>query len=378
MLWNKLPPKNPDECRFRSGVEGGGEFAVCELVRDALPGVSPADCRVPRATCCACCQAFPATPASWNPVVASLVFRAASSGLTGGLALEKDAKRVALARKRALDELSVARVPPLTAQPQVPHFENLAELLRPLAKRNAAKINKWAVGVTTSPRRTPTLDLCLASLTRAGWDSPHLFMDSAVRVSGEFGALPGTLRTPAIGAWPNHYLALLELTLRYPNADAYLMMQDDAQIYDGENVREYLEGTLWPEGPWPLMSLYCPAAYSSRKYGWRRRRWPWVWGALAFVFPRDVAFRYLRDRLVCRHRWKHRRNSLVQIDVVLGLWAFLRRIPVWFPSPSLIQHIGETSTLSAHATSTEHRAAGLFAGNKAGVSQPRSPETRCE
>jgi hypothetical protein len=266
----------------------------------------------------------------------------------------------------------------LTAPPQVAHFTNLDELLKPPARLNAAKIKKWAVGVTTSPRRTPTLDFCLASLARAGWDRPHLFMDSAVRVADEFGALPGTLRSPAVGAWPNHYLALLELTVRFPDADAYLMMQDDAQIYDGENVRAYLERALWPEGPSPLVSLYCPAPYTARKHGWRRRRWPWFWGALSFVFSREVALRYLRDRFVCRHRWSRFGNGLDQIDVLLGRWAFLRRIPVWFPSPSLIQHIGETSTLSAHARATERRAAVLFAGNKAGVAQPHLPRPRCE
>jgi hypothetical protein len=194
-----------------------------------------------------------------------------------------------------------------------------------------------------------------------------LFMDAAVRVPERFGHLPGTLRSPAAGAWPNHYLSLFELTLRQPDADAYLILQDDALIYDGENVRAYLEETLWPGGQLPVVSLYCPEPYTAKRYGWHRYRKSWVWGALALVFPRATVQAYLRDRGVCQHRWRSGAGGLSQIDVVIGWWARRRRIPFWFPTPSLVQHIGETSTLWADSPATGPRAASLFAGNKAGV-----------
>src|SRR5262249_11245370 len=206
-----------------------------------------------------------------------------------------------------------------SAEPEpVRPFDKLIDLIPPPAARHPEPIRQWAVGVTTAPRPRPTLDACLGHLARAGWESPHLFLDSAVRISEPFGHLPGTLRSPAAGAWPNHYLALFELTVRHPGADAFLIVQDDALIYDGENVRTYLERVLWPGDRLPIVSLFCPAPYTAKRYGWHRFRWPWVWGAQAFVFPRAIAQMYLRDRSVCRHRWRARAGGLTQIGVMVG------------------------------------------------------------
>jgi hypothetical protein len=192
-------------------------------------------------------------------------------------------------------------------------------------------------------------------------------MDSAVRISANFGHLPGTLRSPAAGAWPNHYLSLLELTFRQPDADAYLIVQDDALIYDGENVRAYLEQTLWPEGRLPIVSLFCPEPYTAEHYGWHRYRKNWIWGAQAFIFPRAVVQRYLRDRAICEHRWRSVSGGRTQIDVLIGWWARRRRIPFWSPTPSLVQHIGETSTLWADCLLDGPRLARLFAGDNENV-----------
>jgi hypothetical protein len=269
--------------------------------------------------------------------------------------------QAAAAREYAADRLRVAHAWPVPGPRPLPPFTGLRDLI-PAPPTRGRRITSWAVGVTTAPRREPTLARCLDGLARAGWDAPHLFMDGAVRVPDRFGHLPGTLRSPAAGAWPNHYLALLELTLRQPEADAYMLLQDDALMYDGENVRAYLEETLWPGGAAPIVSLFCPAPYTARRFGWHRFRWPWVWGAQAYIFSRAVAQRYLADRRVCRHRWRSARGGLTQIDVVLGRWAWWRRIPVWFPTPSLVQHIGDVSTLWLGSRAAGPRAASLFAG----------------
>jgi hypothetical protein len=188
-------------------------------------------------------------------------------------------------------------------------------------------------------------------------------MDGAVRVSERFGGLPGALRNPSCGAWPNHYLSLLELTLRQPDADAFLVMQDDALVYDGECVKDYLEHTLWPGKQLPLVSLYCPAPYTADTYGWHRFRGAWFWGALAFVFPREIAQAYLRDRDICEHRWRSPQGGLSQIDVLIGWWTQKRRIPVWFPTPSLVQHVGETSTLWTDCSIAGPRMASHYVGH---------------
>lgn len=365
MNWCRLPPQSPEDCRFRGPLQDDSpeKTALCGLVRTALPQADDLCCRVPRSTCLVCCQAAPATPSAWNPVVGSLVYRAAASLLVDPHLSSEEIARAKAAQTRALVCLETVGGKQQLQQP-VAHFDYLREVLPPPTRRSPERIRKWAVGVTTSPRARSTLDACLEHLTRAGWESPHLFMDSAVRVSGQFRHLSGTLRSPAIGAWPNHYLALFELTMRHPDADAFLIMQDDALIYDGENVREYLEEALWPGRQLPIVSLFCPEPYTADCYGWHRYRKPWVWGAQAFIFPREVLQRYLRDRDVCQHRWRSARAGLKQIDVLLGCWARWRRVPFWVPTPSLVQHIGETSTLWVDGQVSGPRAARLFVGNK--------------
>jgi hypothetical protein len=364
--WHRLPPRDPGECPFRTGVERqpSGESATCELVRSALPLADEWIRQVSLDACTACLRLDPATPTTWNTVVASLIYQAAEAAGSDPAASPEVLAQAAEARAKAESRLELVDLDPTAESQPVEQFTSLRELIPPPRKRRRQQIVKWAVGVTTSPRRAPTLERCLDHLTRAGWDAPHLFMDGTVRLPERFGHLPGTLRNPLIGAWPNHYLALFELTLRQPDAEAYLIMQDDALIYDGENVREYLELALWPAGSAPIISLYCPGIYNANRYGWHRFRKSWVWGAQAFVFSRGAAQSYLRDRRICRHRWRSPDGGLTQIDVLLGWWAWWRRVPVWYPTPSLVQHVGNVSTLWVDNRTEGKRAANLFVAGR--------------
>src|SRR5204862_235180 len=89
----------------------------------------------------------------------------------------------------------------------------------------------------------------------------------------------------------------------------------------------------------PAPAARRPRPYNAPQFGWHRYPGAWVWGAQALVFSRDAAQRYLRDRHVCQHRWRSAGDGLSQIDVLIGWWARRRRVPVWFPTPSLIQHV---------------------------------------
>ncbi len=88
---------------------------------------------------------------------------------------------------------------------------------------------------------------------------------------------PRPMRRPAAGAWSNYYLSLSELLLRAPAADAFLMVQDDVLFYDRQDLRAYLEATLWPTDPPGLVSLYCSAGYSREGAGWHQLDEPWSW-----------------------------------------------------------------------------------------------------
>jgi hypothetical protein len=222
------------------------------------------------------------------------------------------------------------------------------------------------VGVVSSPRRRPTLGVTLESLARAGWDTPYLFLDGTVRVPERFAHLPGVLREPRVGCWPNYYLALAELLMRHPEADVYLLAEDDVLFYDAESLRDYLEQMLWPDRRPCLVSLYCSSAYSAREFGWRPLPSRWTWGSLAFVFPPRVAQDFLLDRGVCDRRWgrwQEKDGGLRNTDIVVGLWAMRQRIPIWYPTPSLVQHIGVTSTLNPHVQATGARQANRWAGS---------------
>lgn len=57
------------------------------------------------------------------------------------------------------------------------------------------------------------------------------------------------------------------------------------------------------------------------------------------------------------------RDGRVQVDVLLGQWAASRGHPVWFPNPSLAQHVGNTSSLWQDARVAGLRKADWFAGD---------------
>jgi len=178
--------------------------------------------------------------------------------------------------------------------------------------------------------------------------------------------LPVVLRGRPIGAWPSYYLALSELVLREPQADAYLLVQDDAAFYDRENVRQYLEEISWPTST-GVVSLYCSEAYSQPTSGWYALDERWVWGAVAFLFPRESARRLLCDERVLAHRWRGPDGGLRNIDAVVGDWVRRSALQVFYPTPSLVQHIGDASTLWPAGRAWLKRRADRFAGD------PQSP-----
>jgi hypothetical protein len=62
---------------------------------------------------------------------------------------------------------------------------------------------------------------------------------------------------------------------------------------------------------------------------------------------------------------EHRRTDrgLRFIDDVIGEWAERNLVPIWYPTPSLVQHIGETSTVWPGVPAAGFRRADFFAGD---------------
>lgn len=219
---------------------------------------------------------------------------------------------------------------------------------------------RWAVGMTTAPRRRPTLEISLDHLRRAGWDDVYLAVDGGTSLRPTAAVESIAYRSPIVGAWPNYFLTLSEMILRNPDADAILLLQDDVQIYDRENIRAYLESILWPRESPSLISLYCSTAYTKHDPGWSIAEEIWGWGALAFIFPIELAKQFVCDPDVVAHRWTNQGDRY--IDDVIGGWAERHSIPIWYPTPSLTQHIGETSTVWTGAPALGYRRADRFVG----------------
>jgi len=369
MYRDRFARRGVEECPHRAGVRaaGGRESASCALV-GAITGLPPEWCPVDRSACEACCRSFVPTREKPNPVVASHVYGAAERLAAAGGAPGTPAGHAAALRAAALAELPVLNLevePPGTpAGPDAP----LADLVPPPPGRHGS-VRTWAVGVTTAPRRRPTVGECLDGLARAGWDEPLLFLD-AVGVPGRFAHLAGTARDVRVGAWPNYCLGLWELLLRRPEADAYLMVQDDALFAEGGGLREYLERALWPGDSPCLVSLYTSARYTSPRDGWRDLPEPWFWGALAFAYPRPLALAFLTDPEVVAHRGNPLDGGLAGIDRLIGDWAARRGVKVWHPTPSLVQHIGTTSAIWSATAPGGPRRADRFIG---GREPPTSP-----
>jgi hypothetical protein len=403
-------PRPIESCAFRDDVRGdaGLETARCGVLAELLAGGVPELFRVGRDACLACCQSRPPRGAEINPVIASLLYDRVATPVPGAVDARRKADVLSVAEqyleaeipreeatppwpRRALVDCGYLGAP-ISESRRVfachhpahvtttddecrrcrdwsevpgPAPPPLAQLVPGPTVRHGPRIGKWAVGVTTAPRRQETLTWCLDSLARAGWSAPRLFIDGPVVLAERFSHLAVTLRAPAVGAWPNYYLSLAELLMREPQADAYLIVQDDTIFYDREDLRLYLESALWPDERIGAVSLYCPMTYTQSEHGWHRRAGAWVYGALAFAFPRASSKRFVADISVLEHRWSERNEGRAQIDVVIGAWAERSTLPIYYPTPSLVQHIGDTSTLWARARALGARKADRFAGDLA-------------
>ena len=235
-------------------------------------------------------------------------------------------------------------------------------------------VTNWSVGVTTAPRPVPTLERCLKSLAVAGWSDPHIFAEPEAVIPDGFEDLVVSRRPVTMGAFPNWYLSLTEMVMANPHADAYLLCQDDILLSAG--LRQYLDGRLWPAAEVGVVSLYCPRHYTNEDVnGFHEiHEGSGTWGALAYLFPNPSVRALLADPLFTDHRHHGRRQGLRNIDSITGLWCQERGLPYFVHSPSLIQHIGDTSTLW-QANNTGRRRAKVFAADAAALESVMDKES---
>lgn len=222
---------------------------------------------------------------------------------------------------------------------------------------------RWAVGLTSAWRQSPTIETSLSSIQSAGWKTTRVFAEPGSQILSGDNSVSGHSvceRAGTLGAFPNWYLGMTELYLREPLAEAFLMFQDDVML--AANTREYVERTLWPAPEVGVVSLYCPSQeHVSGCTGYKRIDSGWdAWGALAYVFSNPGLRAFLSDLVVLNHRHHGPAGGLRNIDSVVGNWCQRVGLPYFVHVPSLVQHIGATSTIWRRGQASGNRCAHEF------------------
>lgn len=209
-----------------------------------------------------------------------------------------------------------------------------------------------ATGITTSPRQKQTLTECLSSITSSGLLKPIIFSDDNMSTPDGFESVK---RLSRFGPWKNWYHGVSYLANQYPMSDAYLMIQDDGIL--SKNIVAYLINNPFPKDT-AIFSLYCPSIYRSIYPGWFsvKKGYSMV-GAVAIAITKKYMEAFLKSDIVINYdKDKH-------IDGLLGKWAEINSLKVYYHFPSLVQHIGETSTIYPRKKINRQRRADSFIGN---------------
>ena len=227
---------------------------------------------------------------------------------------------------------------------------------------------KWAVGMTTSPRRPATLERSARSLMQAGF-SPLLCVEPETALPVSLQALPRVQRVERLGAFGNWLQTVQDLFDNDPDAEAILVVQDD--VIFAPDLRRFLEHDLWPAQDCGVVSLYSPqkAGYEDDgPVGCRQVNGRWLIGACAYLFPRVVAEELVRLPLAREWRGRARGQSQTAvdrkaIDTFVGHALEQMQRSVWYYNPSLAQHISPVSTLG-HGGATGIRRSARFQGEE--------------
>ena len=213
----------------------------------------------------------------------------------------------------------------------------------------------WAIGVTTVPERMASGDYnqTLHSLRMAGFEQGMAFIDGDDDVLDPLRRSSGiTVRNIRIRPYGNWLLGIVELYLSRPNADRYLMVQDDVKLYP--HLREYLEALPIPEkGYWNLYTSY-PANEDlvwGAKVGWmesahinEKKGLQTGKGALALCFSREGVVHLLSQR----HLYERVQDETFGWRSIDGAVVTAMNHSGWkeyIHNPTLVQHTGDDSTI---------------------------------
>jgi hypothetical protein len=201
--------------------------------------------------------------------------------------------------------------------------------------------------MTTAPRRLPTLPRALTSLREAGFrEDVHVFAEP-----GTFDPLSSLddertlvhVNVATRGCFDNWKYAL-EYLLSRTDARWLLIVQDDALWFPGSADVLRDEMSSRQELPTGFLSPYVTAKDVPETFvdGWNEIWAGWLfWGALAFCMKHSAAEDLLQHPRFMGHQ------GTQQVDAVVAASMLDLGLPSFVHVPSLVDHIGETSTLRA-------------------------------
>lgn len=212
----------------------------------------------------------------------------------------------------------------------------------------------WAVGVTTVPeRREAPLPRTLRSISKAGFPAPWVFVDGDRSQDRWAWCDNVTLRHSRVGTFGSWYLGMLELLVRFPQSDRFVIFQDDVQCVGG--LKPYLDMCKYPtNGYWNLFTFLDSEKVTTGKCGWVEgpmlgtgidpaQTWQAGRGALGLAFSREAVMTLLKApsfvNKPCSTEPKARLDGAVVTAMNCAGWR------EYVHGPSLLWHTGVDSTM---------------------------------
>jgi hypothetical protein len=247
-------------------------------------------------------------------------------------------------------------------------------------KEGKAKHN-WFVAVTTAPRKSPTLQVCLDSLLINGW-KPHIFAEPGqYNVNDEFQENM-IYNKEKKGVWWN-WVGSCRYALENSDADIIMTVQDDSLFHP--DSKEFVEKFLWPCTSTGFVSLYTPKHYSQRQHlkskpfrplGLNNIRTKALWGTCAVAWPRKVLELAMEHPMIDEWKgaklktasaWERKKKQreaepwrIQNSDTAIGFLCRKLDRSMWFMDPSPVQHIAKHSAIN-HGDNSGRRNCGRCA-----------------
>lgn len=306
---------------------------VCRLVTQLVGSQDLTFSQVAPAACEECCRCL-RPPDAINPVIAAMVYSAATRIMEMGGLPDVSVARAKTLRERVIDYLSIDpdstglnSFPPQRAELQHPEMRTVPEF-------------RWASAMLTAPRLVSTIQKSYDSLGQAGFDDLLIFAEPGSLLPANARSDRIVLRENRLGNIRNFYDALCTLWTRQPEADAYVVFQDD--VIAAEGLRVWCETQLWPQDC-GVVSLFTPRIHTTSEAGWSvlSPGFHRVCGAQGLVFRRDLLEQFLSDPRVLKEVERRQHCD----DAVVAAWLGRNGLGLAYHSPSLLQHLAVPSSL---------------------------------